>query len=423
MKVRAAIVASAVALSLTACSAQEDAAESDGTWVGTITTEGNVTTVVNESGSMWGGTATLVEEASIGVDLGDDAYMFGYVHGTYATDDEIFVLDTQVPALRVYDMNGNHLHDIGGQGEGPGEFRYPAWVAGTPDGRVFVQAGDRVNVYSAEGEVLDPIPIGLADCCVVPTTVTPEGVALVASRHVDTETESVAFGLQRFNTDGPIGSFIVPPGIGYEPIQVSVGNRAAYVRFVPSHTWAPAPWGAVVGGIPDRYRFEIQAFDGDTIVVERAVEPVPVHPGEREWWRRYTVASTRARHDAGWTWDGAEMPDVKPAYFALIPTYDEHVWVTREGPATQERECIKEITPENLAEAVDNRCWREESIIDVFDADGRFLGQVGHPGGNPWLIAQGLFVRGRMVLMWDTDDAGVHRMKRYRLVLPGEEGQ
>ena len=54
-------------LSLAACATQEDA---NGAWVGTTTTEGNVTTVVNESGSVWGGTATLVEEASIGVESG-----------------------------------------------------------------------------------------------------------------------------------------------------------------------------------------------------------------------------------------------------------------------------------------------------------------------------------------------------------------
>ena len=50
-----------------ACSPESPDSSGDGTWVGTITTEGNVTTVVNESGSVWGGTATLVEEASIGV--------------------------------------------------------------------------------------------------------------------------------------------------------------------------------------------------------------------------------------------------------------------------------------------------------------------------------------------------------------------
>ena len=56
-----------------ACSSGIPAADSEGTWVGTITTEGNVTIVANESGSVWGGTATLVEELSVGVDPGADA--------------------------------------------------------------------------------------------------------------------------------------------------------------------------------------------------------------------------------------------------------------------------------------------------------------------------------------------------------------
>ena len=64
-----------------------------GNWVGTITTEGNVTTVVNESGSVWGGTARLVEEMSIGVDIGADEYMFGHVYSVAAHDDRIYVLD------------------------------------------------------------------------------------------------------------------------------------------------------------------------------------------------------------------------------------------------------------------------------------------------------------------------------------------
>ena len=44
------------------CGAPDTTPDADGTWVGTITTEGNVTTVVNESGSVWGGTARLVED-------------------------------------------------------------------------------------------------------------------------------------------------------------------------------------------------------------------------------------------------------------------------------------------------------------------------------------------------------------------------
>jgi hypothetical protein len=42
------------------CSSGSRDTVSEGTWVGGVTTEGNVTTVVNESGSIWGGMATLV---------------------------------------------------------------------------------------------------------------------------------------------------------------------------------------------------------------------------------------------------------------------------------------------------------------------------------------------------------------------------
>ena len=55
MNLRSIVAVSVVAFLAVACG-QESATEADGAWVGTITTEGNVTTVVNESGSVWGGT-------------------------------------------------------------------------------------------------------------------------------------------------------------------------------------------------------------------------------------------------------------------------------------------------------------------------------------------------------------------------------
>ncbi len=57
MNLRSIVAVSVVGLAVVACGNQESATDTDGTWVGTITTEGNVTTVVNESGSVWGGTA------------------------------------------------------------------------------------------------------------------------------------------------------------------------------------------------------------------------------------------------------------------------------------------------------------------------------------------------------------------------------
>jgi len=49
------------------------------------------------AGSVWGGTATLVEEASIGVETGEAPYLLGTVSALSAHDDRIFLLDGQVP--------------------------------------------------------------------------------------------------------------------------------------------------------------------------------------------------------------------------------------------------------------------------------------------------------------------------------------
>ena len=89
MHLRSIVAVSVVTVAVVACGPQESATDTDGTWVGTITTEGNVTTVVNESGSVWGGTATLVEEASIGVESGADEYMFGEVRGVVASRERL----------------------------------------------------------------------------------------------------------------------------------------------------------------------------------------------------------------------------------------------------------------------------------------------------------------------------------------------
>ena len=107
---RAFLFQSVLALCLVAAGcASEVAVERDGDWQGTITTEGNVTTVVNESGSVWGGMARLVEEASIGVASGPEEYMLVQVSALYATDTEIYVLDSGASRVRVYDLTGKHL--------------------------------------------------------------------------------------------------------------------------------------------------------------------------------------------------------------------------------------------------------------------------------------------------------------------------
>lgn len=62
----------------------------------------------------------------IGVVEGDPAYMFSRAMSPVRlSDGTIVVADIGTAELRFFDSSGNHLHTIGGRGEGPGEFRFP----------------------------------------------------------------------------------------------------------------------------------------------------------------------------------------------------------------------------------------------------------------------------------------------------------
>ena len=88
--------------------------------------------------------------------------MFGRVRSLHVCGDRIFVLDGQVPILRVYDLVGRHLTDIGREGAGPGEFEDPRSVTVHPvDGTIYVRDGNlgRINRYTPDGVSLDAWPL------------------------------------------------------------------------------------------------------------------------------------------------------------------------------------------------------------------------------------------------------------------------
>jgi hypothetical protein len=404
-----------------ACASESADSVPDETWVGTITAEGDVTTVVNESGSVWGGTATLVEELSIGVELGEEPYMFGSVADVWATGERIYVVDSGVPVLRVFDHEGRHVRDIGGRGQGPGEFEMPNAVAVTTDGRILVREGrpgQRTNVYSADGEPLDTWQGDPTLSSFSPITLTYDGdfYSQTFIYRADDSGDRV-IGMGKMGPDGIDGEPLRFPEFDYEPpIIMFDENRARYVPLVPFVTTVMLPSGALVAGLSSEYRFTVARPDGSTMIVEKYWEPIPISDEEAEWHRRQVVASGR-RPNPSFQWDGAEMPDHHPAFGRFLGDRSGRIWVIRRSAVDKVPDCTEDPLDETVTMIIP--CWQVSDTADVFDeATGKFLGEVALPDG---VTLGASFIEGDAVYTPIEDEAGTIRVERFRLVLPGDE--
>ena len=82
--------------------------------------------VRTEAGSVWGEPRELVAEVTFGVLDGPDHYMFGSLAApAVGLDQRIYLLDEQVPAVRMFAEDGSFLRNVGRIGEGPGEYEEP----------------------------------------------------------------------------------------------------------------------------------------------------------------------------------------------------------------------------------------------------------------------------------------------------------
>ncbi len=439
-----AVAGALVAVSAMACGLLQDSGEAEvagSSWVGTVNTEGDVTTVVNESGSVWGGAATLVEELSIGVDVGDDPYMLGDVGGIAEHERHIYVLDRDIPTVRVYDEAGVHIRDIGRAGEGPGEFRTgfqaPVGLAFDEVGRLYVHARSKIEIFDAEGRLLDTwnLDRSRAQQGSVALVVPRPGLVLLAERAPCDENIRSRCGMAvRSVEEGVLATAAEPiPDLGYHQpdaaIEIKLGQSiswfAAAPPFVPALVWTIGPNGDVLVGRADRYEFERHGFDGAVSRVSRYWAPVPVLPDERDWYlRRERLNAAREGATYVGTYDlGQGLPAHKPAFREMIATRDGGVWLLRAGPGENLVACDEDAADANAMRA--SPCWRDTSTIDAFGPDGRFLGTIEIPEifdarGFP-VVMRNLnpFIRDDQVFVAVEDEAGTIMVKRYRLVLPG----
>jgi hypothetical protein len=397
-----------------------------GEWRAQFEQEDGLTIVRTIGGSVWNGTGRLVEEASIGSEDGGDAYLLGRVGDITADADRLYVLDKAVPQVRVYDLEGRHLFDVGREGGGPGEYLDPNSVAvSKKDGRIFVRDDRqlRLNVYDHDGNPLETWHYGGAF---------QSGQQMLLTYDEEIYTPTLVYippdwpntrwkvGLVLCTPSGTGGDTLAPPDYSFEPPKVSaIGEESSSVTavpFSPDFAWTAAPSGAVISGVATGYRFTIQHRDGQTTVVEKASwRPVPIEAGESRWYKA-RLTSRLQENLPGWVWNGPALPSSKPAFWRFIADRSHRIWVVRQGPG--------ELLPDGVEdpddpELYDSRpLWRDTYLVDVFDETGRYMGAVRLPEGlqfNP----EPHIEENMLVALVEERDGAIY-VKRYRLEVEPE---
>ena len=395
-----------------------------GNWEGTIAQEDGATVVRTTAGSVWGRTAfleelfTLDEEGS-GPPLVD-------VRGIALSGDRFYVLDVEEAALHLYDTAGRYLHTVGRSGEGPGEFRRPLDLAvDAARDRLYVRdaALRRITVFRLEGTLVTTWNTPTIPGLLRPMVLTEDG-SLYAATTLNPAAPPAEwrYGMVGFNPDGGERDTLIPPMVDCSALELSFagttrGAISVPVPFSPEVVWALTPQRSLVTGCSARYRIGIRFPDRGRRIVERDNwDVVPVDPLEAEWHRGYATARIR-RDEPGWTWSGPGIPNGKPAYQAFFNDPAGRLWVLRPGPGRELPDGIQ--SPENPLDYFRKPRWEDTHLLDAFDSEGRFLGQVTLPAGIrvrplPWIEDD------RVLALVESED-GELTVRAFRIRTPAED--
>lgn len=311
----------------------------------------------------------LVEDLRLGTPTGEGAESFTSVLGLEVDEaGRIYVLDGQAKEVRVFDSHGRHVRTLGREGEGPGEFKNPRGMTIGPEGHLWIQdpGNSRYTVLDTAGNLVTSRRRDFSGWSFIwDGRFDPRENLLDPTLALEeTGTRPV---IVRWKRDLRTADTLPLPQREAAVFEFGTGNASGVIMvpFAPSLHRVIDDAGHVWIGHSDAYRIVLRTFEGDTLrIVEREYVPVEVTEEEKE----------SALQDAldGFPFDLREsdvdldrerIPDVRPAYELFLVSPDGTLWVGR----------------------IDSD---GESILDVFDPSGRYLGEVRSPvaiqSRRPW---------------------------------------
>jgi len=396
---------------------------SDREWMGTVTDSAGVRIVHNPPEGVWnpGNRWTVTEELRIGVVAGKPEYEFGALVGIDIDEaGNVYVLDQLTQVVRVFDSNGAYLNTFGGAGSGPGELGPGAsgiWIG--PDGRVWVAdlGNSRLNFYLPDGTSDGSFPLPLSQLggalgTPMRWTMSHDGGLLVQLLIYAPPGQSLPGGLSpgyaivEFDRTGVIADTVhVFP---FDPSVESSGGRGRITLFSASPVWDLAPDGTFVSAMNSTYRVAFWSRDGRlTQVLTRESTLKVVTDADKEailqslgaLYTKYGNPPARVQRQL----QAFSFAETYPAFLTFLVADEGSLWV-------QQIQTPDQMPPGgdfNPMDDLGSNGW------DIFDKEGRYLGELLFPEGFTPLKLVGDSVWGIA-----RDELGAHYAVRLMLMRP-----
>lgn len=343
--------------------------------------------------SVPGWTVDTVPFFSVGQEDGEDPYMIGFSAGAFLRDDgSVVVADGRNRELRLFDADGRYLETKGRKGPGPGEFSQIERIARCGTNEIWISAGSRISVWSAQLEYLREFKV-------VNNIMWPlicfDGTGLLVKRdigHVEEDpVNTITMDSLHLMVVDSVGNapqdLMDIPLWDYILVKTEKGGLGFPHPFGRS-TLLGQQGGELLIGFAEQLDVNRYTKAGKLVrIVRGPAEDLTLTSAILKQYADADLDRGELQYREGLAGAGNPMPETIPAYIALEIDREGNIWVQR---------------------------WHVPGLPDtrwgVFRADGRFLGYLELPAGIRVHEIGADYVLGTM-----TDSVYTQRVQAFRI--------
>jgi hypothetical protein len=336
-------------------------------WKGTIVKEGDVTVVKNPKEPLYATPVLEIkEDLSLGGPDAQGDYAFGEARNLAVDDDgAIYVLDTKLGHIKVFDASGRPVRTIGRKGQGPGELDRPRMLSlNRAAGELAVlELSRRMSFFKLDGAFLRHV--SFKEIWALYSHVDSKGRIYVTEGFVDPK--DPRYELKKLGPDAAVIAMLIktpgPPPGRFNPF-MAVGY------------WRLGRSDRIVFGYPETYEIQVFGEDNSKVALKfsREYDPVAITEEEKAEQKKDTP------------------PGINLAFSKHHSAYSRFFLSD-----------LGHVIVQTWEKAKDGKL-----IYDIFDAEGRFIGRIP-------LKPSGLEILKGKYYALEEDEDGYQYVKRYAM--------